>query len=239
VIGAESGLSSDAPAMIDPQILARRLGHAFTDPLLLRQALTHRSHGGADNERLEFLGDGILNCVVAVLLYESFPRVDEGGLSRLRARLVRQESLAAIAQTLDLSDYLLLGEGELKSGGFRRPSILADTLEALVGAVFLDAGFQAARQVVSSLMQAAIAGLDPKAEDRDPKTRLQEVLQSRRIALPVYRVLATRGAAHEQQFEVACEIAALQISVAAMGSSRRAAEQVAAGQALQKLNRAT
>ena len=225
--------------MIDPQILARRLGHAFTDPQLMRQALTHRSHGGADNERLEFLGDGILNCVVAVLLYESFPRINEGGLSRLRARLVRQESLALIAQNLGLSDHLLLGEGELKSGGFRRPSILADTLEALVGAVFLDAGFEAARQVVGSLMGDAIAGLDPKAEDRDPKTRLQEVLQSRRISLPVYRVLATRGAAHEQQFEVACEISTFQISAVALGSSRRAAEQLAAEQALQQLTRST
>jgi ribonuclease-3 len=225
--------------MIDPQILARRLGHAFTDPQLMRQALTHRSHGGADNERLEFLGDGILNCIVAVLLYESFPRIDEGGLSRLRARLVRQESLALIAQNLGLSDHLLLGEGELKSGGFRRPSILADTLEALVGAVFLDAGFEAARQVVGSLMGDAIAGLDPKAEDRDPKTRLQEVLQSRRISLPVYRVLATRGAAHEQQFEVACEISTFQISAVALGSSRRAAEQLAAEQALQQLKRST
>ena len=225
--------------MIDPQILARRLGHAFTDPQLMRQALTHRSHGGADNERLEFLGDGILNCVVAVLLYESFPRIDEGGLSRLRARLVRQESLALIAQNLALSDHLLLGEGELKSGGFRRPSILADTLEALVGAVFLDAGFEAARRVVGSLMGDAIAGLDPKAEDRDPKTRLQEVLQSRRISLPVYRVLATRGAAHEQQFEVACEISTFQISAVALGSSRRAAEQLAAEQALQQLKRST
>ena len=225
--------------MIDPQILARRLGHAFTDPQLMRQALTHRSHGGADNERLEFLGDGILNCVVAVLLYESFPRINEGGLSRLRARLVRQESLALIAQNLGLSDHLLLGEGELKSGGFRRPSILADTLEALVGAVFLDAGFEAARRVVGSLMGDAIAGLDPKAEDRDPKTRLQEVLQSRRISLPVYRVLATRGAAHEQQFEVACEISTFQISAVALGSSRRAAEQLAAEQALQQLTRST
>jgi ribonuclease-3 len=225
--------------MIDPQILARRLGHAFTDPQLMRQALTHRSHGGADNERLEFLGDGILNCVVAVLLYESFPRIDEGGLSRLRARLVRQESLALIAQNLGLSDHLLLGEGELKSGGFRRPSILADTLEALVGAVFLDAGFEAARRVVGSLMGDAIADLDPKAEDRDPKTRLQEVLQSRRISLPVYRVLATRGAAHEQQFEVACEISTFQISAVALGSSRRAAEQLAAEQALQQLKRST
>jgi ribonuclease-3 len=225
--------------MIDPQILARRLGHAFTDPQLMRQALTHRSHGGADNERLEFLGDGILNCVVAVLLYESFPRINEGGLSRLRARLVRQESLALIAQNLGLSDHLLLGEGELKSGGFRRPSILADTLEALVGAVFLDAGFEAARRVVGSLMGDAIAGLDPKAEDRDPKTRLQEVLQSRRISLPVYRVLATRGAAHEQQFEVACEISTFQISAVALGSSRRAAEQLAAEQALQQLKRST
>ena len=225
--------------MIDPQILARRLGHAFTDQQLMRQALTHRSYGGADNERLEFLGDGILNCVVAVLLYESFPRTDEGGLSRLRARLVRQESLAAIAQALGLSDHLLLGEGELKSGGFRRPSILADTLEALIGAVFLDAGFQAARQVVSALMKEKIAGLDPRAEDRDPKTRLQELLQSRRVALPVYRVLAARGAAHEQQFEVACEIAALRISAVAMGSSRRAAEQIAAEQVLQQLNRST
>jgi len=225
--------------MIDPQILARRLGHAFTDPQLMRQALTHRSHGGADNERLEFLGDGILNCVVAVLLYESFPRINEGGLSRLRARLVRQESLALIAQNLGLSDHLLLGEGELKSGGFRRPSILADTLEALVGAVFLDAGFEAARRVVGSLMGDAIADLDPKAEDRDPKTRLQEVLQSRRISLPVYRVLATRGAAHEQQFEVACEISTFQISAVALGSSRRAAEQLAAEQALQQLTRST
>jgi ribonuclease-3 len=225
--------------MIDPQILARRLGHAFTDPQLMRQALTHRSHGGADNERLEFLGDGILNCVVAVLLYESFPRINEGGLSRLRARLVRQESLALIAQNLGLSDHLLLGEGELKSGGFRRPSILADTLEALVGAVFLDAGFEAARRVVGSLMGDAIADLDPKAEDRDPKTRLQEVLQSRRISLPVYRVLATRGAAHEQQFEVACEISTFQISAVALGSSRRAAEQLAAEQALQQLKRST
>jgi len=225
--------------MIDPQILERRLGHAFTDPQLMRQALTHRSHGGADNERLEFLGDGILNCVVAVLLYESFPRIDEGGLSRLRARLVRQESLALIAQNLGLSDHLLLGEGELKSGGFRRPSILADTLEALVGAVFLDAGFEAARRVVGSLMGDAIADLDPKAEDRDPKTRLQEVLQSRRISLPVYRVLATRGAAHEQQFEVACEISTFQISAVALGSSRRAAEQLAAEQALQQLKRST
>ena len=225
--------------MIDPQILARRLGHAFTDPQLMRQALTHRSHGGADNERLEFLGDGILNCVVAVLLYESFPRINEGGLSRLRARLVRQESLALIAQNLALSDHLLLGEGELKSGGFRRPSILADTLEALVGAVFLDAGFEAARRVVGSLMGDAIADLDPKAEDRDPKTRLQEVLQSRRISLPVYRVLATRGAAHEQQFEVACEISTFQISAVALGSSRRAAEQLAAEQALQQLKRST
>jgi len=225
--------------MIDPQILERRLGHAFTDPQLMRQALTHRSHGGADNERLEFLGDGILNCVVAVLLYESFPRINEGGLSRLRARLVRQESLALIAQNLGLSDHLLLGEGELKSGGFRRPSILADTLEALVGAVFLDAGFEAARRVVGSLMGDAIADLDPKAEDRDPKTRLQEVLQSRRISLPVYRVLATRGAAHEQQFEVACEISTFQISAVALGSSRRAAEQLAAEQALQQLKRST
>jgi len=225
--------------MIDSQILARRLGHAFTDQQLMRQALTHRSHGGADNERLEFLGDGILNCVVAVLLYESFPRIDEGGLSRLRARLVRQESLALIAQNLGLSDHLLLGEGELKSGGFRRPSILADTLEALVGAVFLDAGFEAARRVVGSLMGDAIADLDPKAEDRDPKTRLQEVLQSRRISLPVYRVLATRGAAHEQQFEVACEISTFQISAVALGSSRRAAEQLAAEQALQQLKRST
>ncbi|NBT77345.1 MAG: ribonuclease III [Betaproteobacteria bacterium] len=224
---------------MDPQILARRLGHAFTDPQLMRQALTHRSHGGADNERLEFLGDGILNCVVAVLLYESFPRINEGGLSRLRARLVRQESLALIAQNLGLSDHLLLGEGELKSGGFRRPSILADTLEALVGAVFLDAGFEAARRVVGSLMGDAIADLDPKAEDRDPKTRLQEVLQSRRISLPVYRVLATRGAAHEQQFEVACEISTFQISAVALGSSRRAAEQLAAEQALQQLKRST
>jgi ribonuclease-3 len=216
----------------DPRSLVRRLGHEFAEPELLQQALTHRSHGGADNERLEFLGDAVLNCVVASLLFDRFTRIDEGGLSRLRARLVRQESLATIAQSLGLADHLRLGEGELKSGGFRRPSILADTLEAIVGAVFLDAGFAPAQALVRRLMTPALETLDPKAEARDAKTLLQEHLQARRLALPSYRVLCTHGAAHDQEFEVVCEVTALGLAEHGRGASRRAAEQAAAAQVL-------
>jgi ribonuclease-3 len=218
-----------------PAALAKRLGHAFAEPNLLAQALTHRSHGGSDNERLEFLGDSVLNCVVSILLFQRFERVDEGTLSRLRSGLVRQDSLAALALTLGLSEHVRLGEGELKSGGFRRPSILADTLEAMIGAVYLDAGFDVAFSVVRRLLLAQLESIDPRADARDAKTLLQETLQAQKHALPTYRVAGTQGAAHEQQFQVICEIAALAITATGEGTSRRAAEQVAAQLALEML----
>ncbi len=213
--------------------LENRLDHRFGDPALLEQALTHRSHGARHNERLEFLGDSVLNFVVAAMLFERYAKIDEGDLSRLRANLVKQASLADIAQRLELSQYLRLGEGELKSGGFRRPSILADTVEAIFGAVFLDAGFDAARRVIVRQYQPGLASVDPKTLGKDAKTLLQEFLQGRKLALPLYTVVATHGAAHSQQFEVECAIPALEIKVMAPGASRRAAEQSAAKLALE------
>ncbi|MGN6455305.1 MAG: ribonuclease III [Achromobacter mucicolens] len=213
--------------------LENRLDHHFGDPALLEQALTHRSHGARHNERLEFLGDSVLNFVVAAMLFERYSKIDEGDLSRLRANLVKQASLADIAQRLELSQYLRLGEGELKSGGFRRPSILADTVEAIFGAVFLDAGFDAARRVIVRHSQPVLASVDPKTLGKDAKTLLQEFLQGRKMALPLYTVVATHGAAHSQQFEVECAIPALDIKVMAPGASRRAAEQSAAKLALE------
>jgi len=213
--------------------LENRLDHHFGDAALLEQALTHRSHGARHNERLEFLGDSVLNFVVAAMLFERYSKIDEGDLSRLRANLVKQASLADIAQRLELSQYLRLGEGELKSGGFRRPSILADTVEAIFGAVFLDAGFEAARRVIVRQYQPVLASVDPKTLGKDAKTLLQEFLQGRKLALPLYTVVATHGAAHSQQFEVECAIPALDIKVMAPGASRRAAEQSAAKLALE------
>src|SRR5690606_20169722 len=166
--------------------LEARLDHQFGNPALLEQALTHRSHSSRHNERLEFLGDSVLNCAVALLLYERFTKIDEGDLSRLRANLVEQSSLAEIAQRLDVAPYLRLGEGELKSGGFRRPSILADALEAIFGAVFLDAGFDEACRVIRRQYQPMLSDVDPKVLGKDAKTLLQEHLQSRKIALPQY-----------------------------------------------------
>ena len=212
--------------------LQSALGHQFTDGLLLEQALTHRSHSARHNERLEFLGDSVLNFVVAALLFDRFPKIDEGDLSRLRANLVKQASLADIATRLDLSQYLRLGEGELKSGGFRRPSILADALEALFGAVFLDGGFAAAQKSIALQYQPILLHVDPKTLGKDPKTLLQELLQGRKLDLPVYEVVATHGAAHNQTFEVECLIPKLDIKVSAGGASRRAAEQSAAQQAI-------
>lgn len=222
-------------ASVDP--LLQVLDYRFTDMALLRRALTHRSHSGQHNERLEFLGDSVLNFIVAALLYERFPDLDEGDLSRLRANLVKQSALADIAGRLNLSRYLRLGEGELKSGGFRRPSILADTLEAVFGAVFLDGGFDAARHVVGAQYQAVLADINPLTLGKDPKTLLQELLQARKLELPVYTVVNTHGAAHDQLFDVECHIDALGIVVAASGSSRRAAEQVAAQGAIDQIRR--
>ena len=215
--------------------LQQRLGYAFRDPALLSQALTHRSHGKHNNERLEFLGDSVLNCVVAALLFDTFGRIDEGDLSRLRANLVRQQSLYEIAQRLELSQHLLLGEGELKSGGFRRPSILADTLEAIFGAVFMESGFDAARALIGALYAPVLKSVDPRTLGKDAKTLLQEHLQGRRQSLPVYTVVATHGAAHNQQFEVACAVPKLGIEVLGSGASRRTAEQAAAKLALERI----
>jgi ribonuclease-3 len=223
---------------MDFMLLQNRLGHVFKDAALLQQALTHRSHSSLHNERLEFLGDSILNCVVASLLFERYSKIDEGDLSRLRANLVKQQSLYEIAQRLELSQFLRLGEGELKSGGFRRPSILADTLEALFGAIFLDAGFDAARDVIRSLYIPILETVDPKTLGKDAKTLLQEYLQGKKIALPQYNVVATHGAAHNQEFEIECLVPKLDIQVFGTGGSRRAGEQAAAKLALEAVQNA-
>jgi ribonuclease-3 len=208
--------------------LQRKLGYSFAQAPLLQQALTHRSHSTPHNERLEFLGDSILNCCVAHELYHRFGDLKEGELSRLRANLVRQETLAELAQELELGTYLRLGEGELKSGGFRRPSILADGLEALFGAVFLDGGFAAAQGAIRGLYASLLEHLDPQTLGKDPKTLLQELLQARKIPLPQYAVVATQGAAHNQLFQVECQIPQLAIRTTGFGASRRIAEQEAA-----------
>ncbi len=213
------------------QRLQQTLGYTFTQPELLVQALTHRSYGASNNERLEFLGDSVLNCTIASRLYEAFPHLPEGSLSRLRANLVCQETLAEIAVTLKLGESLWLGEGELKSGGFRRPSILADALESLFGAVFLDAGFDAAQRVVRGLFDPLVAKIDPKDSGKDAKTQLQEMLQSRRLPLPEYRLIDTQGEAHDQCFIVECVLTKPSLSTRGEGKSRRAAEQEAAREA--------
>lgn len=219
-------------------LLQNRLGHSFRNAALLQQALTHRSHSSTHNERLEFLGDSVLNCVIASLLFDRYEKIDEGDLSRLRANLVKQQSLYEIAQRLELSQCLRLGEGELKSGGFRRPSILADTLEALFGAIYLDAGFDAARAVISELYEPILETVDPKTLGKDAKTLLQEYLQGKKIPLPQYNVVATHGAAHNQEFEIECLVPKLDIHVFGTGGSRRAGEQAAAKLALEAVQNA-
>lgn len=217
--------------------LQRELGHAFADTGLLQQALTHRSYGLPNNERLEFLGDSILNCVVSMALFERFGDLREGELSRLRASLVRQEALHRIAVQLNVGDSLRLGEGEMKSGGFRRPSILADALEALFAAVFLDAGFPAAKTVIDRLYQPLLADLDPRAPTKDPKTALQEWLQGRKLNLPRYEMVNVLGEAHAQEFEVTCVIESLNLRTVGRGASRRTAEQQSAELALSQLRK--
>ena len=215
--------------------LCRRLGHVFAQPGLLQRALTHRSYAPEHNERLEFLGDSVLGCVIAKYLYDNHPQLSEGELSRLRSSLVREDTLALLAQQLDLGSHLKLGEGERKSGGFRRPSILADAMEALFGAVLLDGGFEAAEKTVLGLYVPYLAQVDMQTLGKDAKTLLQEHLQGRRIALPTYTIIATGGQAHEQSFEVECAIPALKIATRGAGSSRRNAEQQAAQAAYQQL----
>lgn len=218
------------------EAFARQVGHGFSDPALLRRALTHRSHSAAHNERLEFLGDSVLNCAVALELYRRFPQLPEGELSRLRAHLVNQDTLSTVARRLGLGALLLLGEGELRSGGCERPSILADAVEAVVGAVFLDGGYDAALGVVQTMLGDALANVDPAA-GKDPKTTLQEHLQARRVGLPRYAVVATHGAAHQQEFEVECVIPELGIRTLGAGNNRRSAEQHAARLAYERASR--
>ena len=215
--------------------LEQALGYEFADAGLLLAALTHRSHSTQHNERLEFIGDSVLNCAIALELYRRFPALAEGEMSRLRANLVRQETLHQIADTLELGGYLRLGEGELKSGGHRRPSILADAVEAIIGAVQLDGGFQSAADFVCRLYASRLAEIVPGQQIKDPKTRLQEYLQGRRLALPNYHLMDATGEAHAQSFRVCCDVPALRIKTEGAGHSRRAAEQMAAEKALEQL----
>lgn len=219
--------------------LCERLGYIFKQPKLLQRALTHRSYAPDHNERLEFLGDSVLGCAIANYLYNSYPQLSEGELSRLRSNLVREDTLAILAQQLDLGSHLWLGEGERKSGGFRRPSILADAMEALFGAVLLDGGYAAAEEVVLGLFVPYLAKVDLQALGKDAKTLLQEYLQGKHIPLPSYSVIATQGQAHEQSFVVECAIQSLKIATRGTGSSRRNAEQQAAQAAFQQITKIT
>ncbi|HEX5371431.1 MAG TPA: ribonuclease III [Aquabacterium sp.] len=215
--------------------LQDRLAYPFTDGRLLVRALTHKSFGSDQNERLEFLGDSVLNLAVSDLLYQQFDRNDEGDLTRVRAHLVRQDTLHKLALGLQLPEVLRMSDGEAKGGGAQRPSILADALEAVIGAVYLDGGFTAARALVFRLFEPLVAQTTSEVWQKDAKTALQEWLQGRKLPLPTYRIEATRGKAHEQVFVVVCELASQGWSVSGEGASRRAAEQLAAQQALQRL----
>ncbi len=208
------------------------ISHRFKDPHLLTLALTHRSASARHNERLEFLGDAVIGLVVADVLYERFPQADEGQLTRARATLVNRDTLAEIARELDFGAALALGEGELKSGGWRRESILANALEAIVGAIYLDAGMEAARLQLMVWFYTRLLHVDPTATQKDSKTQLQEFLQERQNPLPLYRTVDIQGPAHEQCFTIACEIAVPALQVEASGRSRRQAEQEAARLAL-------
>lgn len=221
--------------MNELSVLETRISYRFSQPNLLAQALTHRSFSATNNERLEFLGDSVLNFIIAHQLFNLFTGLPEGDLSRLRAKLVKEASLAEIAIDLHLGDYLKLGEGELKSAGWRRPSILADALEAIVGAVYLDGGFVAAEQVVTLLYANKLTTIDPQVIDKDAKSQLQEYLQSKKMALPDYQVIAIEGKAHAQSFTVQCQIPKLNLTTVGLGTSRRIAEQQAAKLAMEKI----
>ncbi|PKF62041.1 ribonuclease III [Psychromonas sp. psych-6C06] len=211
--------------------LEKRIGYQFNDFLLLKQALTHRSALGAHNERLEFLGDSILSFAISTDLYLRFPKVTEGDLSRMRATLVCGKMLAEIGREFNLGDCLILGPGELKSGGFRRESIIADGVEAIIGAVFLDSDIDTAKALILRWFDSRLKNIKPGISQKDPKTRLQEHLQSRKQPLPVYEVLEVKGEAHNQQFTMACIIDGID-AVQGVGTSRRKAEQMAAGKML-------
>lgn len=215
--------------------LQLRLQHHFSDQALLDKAVTHRSYAADHNERLEFLGDSVLNLAVADLLYQRLSALPEGDLSRIRANLVKQDTLHQLAVTLGLPEVIRLGDGELRSGGSRRPSILADALEALIGAVYLDAGYAAAQALVQRLYQSVEINPQMQASAKDAKTELQEWLQARKFKLPQYRVVGTLGAAHRQTFDVECEVVEMNLCERGIGNSRRAGEQAAAAAMLQLL----
>lgn len=226
---------SRSPLVKDPALLARAIGVEFDNSAWLDLALRHRSAGAQNNERLEFLGDSVLNFVIAAQLFHLRPDAPEGALSRLRASVVREETLAEVARLLELGDYLVLGSGELKSGGFRRSSILADAVEAIIGAVYLDRGFDVAQGLVVRLFQDILENLPEAAKLKDPKTRLQEYLQGQRRELPSYEVVDVQGQAHRQVFEVVCRVSDPDAKTQARGSSRRKAEQAAAEKMLSSL----
>jgi ribonuclease-3 len=222
---------------LKPEALARQLDYQFRSPGLLRQALTHRSVGSKNNERLEFLGDALLNCIIADALFQRFPEANEGDLSRMRAHLVKGETLAELAQELMLGDHLLLGPGELKSGGFRRNSILAGAMEAIFGAVYCDSGFNELQALILALYESRLENASIDNLRKDPKTRLQEFLQGRRLALPEYSVVSVEGQDHKQLFRVNCSVAGLGGPITGSGRSRRRAEQDAAARTLEQLEK--
>jgi ribonuclease-3 len=215
--------------------LQRKIGYQFDQVALLQQALTHRSFASINNERLEFLGDGVLNFIVAHQLFDRFPKLPEGDLSRLRAQLVKEATLFEIAQSLKIGELLHLGEGELKSAGWRRPSILSDALEAIIGAAYLEGGFSAAEALVLKLYTEKLANIDPDSIDKDATSKLQEYLQSKKIDLAEYQIISIEGEAHAQTFKVSCEVQKLKVATLGTGTSRRNAEQQAAQLALDKI----
>jgi len=219
-------LPSSHPLLFEQ--FCKRLGYTFTRPQLLQEALTHRSHSAAHNERLEFLGDAVLNCAIAGLIYTQFPELPEGHLSRLRANFVNQKALSGMALNLQIDQLIRLGEGELRSGGCHRPSILADALEAVLGAIYVDSNYAQAEDVIKALYLPLMQDIDFKTQGKDPKTLLQEFLQSQKLALPEYVVVTTSGKAHKQKFQVDCVIPAFDIRTSGEGTSRRGAEQAAA-----------
>ncbi|WP_169303053.1 ribonuclease III [Thalassotalea mangrovi] len=218
------------------QRLSKRLGYQFNDRQLLTQALTHRSAKGVNNERLEFLGDSILGYIIANELFQRFPKATEGELTRMRSSLVRGVTLAKLARSFELGDYLVMGQGEMKSGGFQRDSILEDATEALIGAIFLDSDLQKTQQMVLEWFAERLDAIKPAKAQKDPKTRLQEYLQGRKLPLPAYEVIDTSGQSHNQEFTVSCQVSGIDQLLISKGTSRRKAEQAAAQQALELLN---
>jgi ribonuclease-3 len=215
--------------------LIRKLDYQFNDPTLFELALTHRSRGAKNYERLEFLGDSILGFVVADWLYNEFPSLSEGKLSRMRSSLVRQETLAEVARSFQLSDYLILGEGEMKSGGFNRDSILSDTVESLIGAIYLDSDFRHARQFILSKFQSQFASISEKSHFKDSKSQLQEFMQKKGLELPIYEIIKSSGEQHEREFSVECRLPELNVLAEASALSRRLAEQKSAALVLEQL----